>query len=47
MSCFRRGFSLAEALDMIENDDIDGDIFIEPPEINIETDEDSGDEESG
>ncbi|XP_068083077.1 uncharacterized protein [Anabrus simplex] len=44
---FESGFSLAEALDIIYNDDIDGDVFIEPPIPNIDTDEDSGNEDEG
>lgn len=36
-----------EALDMIYNDDIDGEIFIEPPEPHVESDEDSADEDDG
>ncbi|KAI4462959.1 transposase is4 [Holotrichia oblita] len=34
-------------LDMVYNDDIDGDIYVEPPEPNVDTDEDSGDEDGG
>ncbi|KAG5889889.1 hypothetical protein JTB14_032788 [Gonioctena quinquepunctata] len=45
--CFTRGFSLAEALDIAYNEDIDMDIFIEPPEANVETVEDSADEDDG
>ncbi|XP_074029977.1 uncharacterized protein isoform X5 [Leptinotarsa decemlineata] len=46
-----KGFSLSEALDMIWGDDefqhtVDQ-IFVEPPEPNIETDEDSADEDDG
>ncbi|KAG5869431.1 hypothetical protein JTB14_003123 [Gonioctena quinquepunctata] len=42
----RRGFTLEEALQMVYEDDLDvRDIFIEPPEANVLTDEDSGDEE--
>ncbi|KAG5887401.1 hypothetical protein JTB14_001591 [Gonioctena quinquepunctata] len=44
---FTRGFPLAEALDIAYNEDIDVDIFIEPPEANVETDEDSADEDDG
>ncbi|XP_050306338.1 piggyBac transposable element-derived protein 3-like [Anthonomus grandis grandis] len=44
---FEYGFSLAEALDMVCNDDLDGDIYIEPPEPNVDTDEDSADEDDG
>lgn len=44
---FRPGFSLAEALDMLLNEDINGDIFMEPPDVNIDTDEDSADENEG
>lgn len=32
---------------MVFGDDIDGDIFIEPPEANVDTDEDSADEDDG
>lgn len=43
----RTGFSLSEALDILYND-IDADeIFIEPPEPCVQTDEDSGDENNG
>lgn len=38
---------LAEALDIAYNEDIEADIFIEPPEPNVETDEDSADEDDG
>ncbi|KAG5863297.1 hypothetical protein JTB14_020644 [Gonioctena quinquepunctata] len=41
------GFSLAEALDIAYNGDLDMDIFIEPPEANVETDEDSADGDDG
>uniref|UniRef100_A0A6P7GD37 Uncharacterized protein LOC114340751 n=1 Tax=Diabrotica virgifera virgifera TaxID=50390 RepID=A0A6P7GD37_DIAVI len=45
---FERGFSLAQSLDIIYNDElIDGDIFVEPPDTNVDTDEDSGDEDGG
>ncbi|KAJ8932218.1 hypothetical protein NQ314_014838 [Rhamnusium bicolor] len=40
-------FSLAEALDIIYSDDVKGDIFVEPPAANIDTDEDSGNEDEG
>lgn len=44
----RRGFTLEEALQMVYEDDLDvQDIFIEPPEANVLTDEDSGDNEEG
>ncbi|XP_046980423.1 uncharacterized protein LOC124545520 [Schistocerca americana] len=45
--CFRRGFLLAEALEILYNDDIEGDVFVEPPDPNVDTDEDSGNEHSG
>ncbi|XP_050301080.1 uncharacterized protein LOC126739435 [Anthonomus grandis grandis] len=32
---------------MVYNDDLDGDIYIEPPEPNVDTDEDSADEDDG
>lgn len=32
---------------MIDSEDIDGDIFIEPPDVNVDTDEDSADEDEG
>lgn len=32
---------------MISNDNIEGDVFIEPPAPNVDTDEDSGDEDGG
>jgi len=39
---------LSEALDVIHNDrNYDDEIFIEPPEPCVLTDEDSGDENSG
>ncbi|XP_045477491.1 piggyBac transposable element-derived protein 3-like [Harmonia axyridis] len=48
---FVRGFSLKEALDIVYNDEEDSngvcDIYISPPEPNVLTDEDSGDEEGG
>lgn len=41
-------FRMSEALDILYNDDIDADeIFIEPPEPCVQTDEDSGDENNG
>lgn len=43
---FRRGFSLQEALDMVYSEDIDA-IYVEPPDANVLTDEDSADEDSG
>lgn len=43
---YRRGFTLQEALEMVYNDNVQ-DIFIEPPDSNILTDEDSGDEDEG
>uniref|UniRef100_A0A6P7GF23 Uncharacterized protein LOC114341603 n=1 Tax=Diabrotica virgifera virgifera TaxID=50390 RepID=A0A6P7GF23_DIAVI len=44
----QRGFTLEEALQMVYEDDLDvQDIFIEPPEANVLTDEDSDDEEEG
>lgn len=42
---FRNGLSLSEAMDILLNDEIDGDVFIEPPNPNVDTDEDSGDED--
>ncbi|XP_044766308.1 piggyBac transposable element-derived protein 3-like [Coccinella septempunctata] len=43
-----RGLTLEEALHMAYDDDIDvREIFIEPPDSNILTDEDSGEEDSG
>jgi hypothetical protein len=48
---FRRGFTLQDALNILEANDEDGldveGIFIAPPESAVLTDEDSGDEESG
>ncbi|XP_030767353.1 piggyBac transposable element-derived protein 3-like [Sitophilus oryzae] len=41
-----RGFSLQEALDMAYSEDIDA-IYVEPPDANVLTDEDSADEDSG
>jgi len=42
----RHGFSLSEGLDILLNDDeMEGDIFIEPPHPSVDTDEDSGDED--
>ncbi|KAG5894891.1 hypothetical protein JTB14_030596 [Gonioctena quinquepunctata] len=38
---------ILQALDIAYNEDIDVDIFIEPPEPNVETDEDSADEDYG
>ncbi|KAJ8938653.1 hypothetical protein NQ314_011392 [Rhamnusium bicolor] len=48
---FRGGLTLSEALDMVYSDEnianqVD-EIFIEPPETNVETDEDSADEDEG
>ncbi|KAI4469773.1 small nuclear ribonucleoprotein sm d2 [Holotrichia oblita] len=42
----RRGFTLEEALQMVFSDDID-EIYIEPPDAAILTDEDSGEEDGG
>ncbi|KAJ8950829.1 hypothetical protein NQ318_012693 [Aromia moschata] len=43
-----RGFTLEEAIQMAYDDDIDvHEIYIEPPEANILTDEDSGEEDGG
>ncbi|XP_060879200.1 piggyBac transposable element-derived protein 3-like [Metopolophium dirhodum] len=43
---FEPGLSLSEALDiLLNNDEIEGDIFIEPPNPSVDTDEDSGDED--
>jgi len=40
------GLSLSEALDILSNnDEMEGDIFIEPPNPSVDTDEDSGDED--
>lgn len=45
---FRRGFTLDEAIQMAYDDDIDmHEIYIEPPDANILTDEDSGEEDGG
>jgi len=41
----RNGFSLSEALDILLNEDTEGDIFIEPPYPHIDTDVDSADED--
>lgn len=42
----RHGFSLSDALDILLNDDeMEGDIFIEPPHPSVDTDVDSGDED--
>jgi hypothetical protein len=42
----RPGLSLSEALDiLLNNDEMEGDIFIEPPNPSVDTDEDSGDED--
>lgn len=43
---YRKGFTLQEALEIAYNDDVE-DIFIEPPDPNVLTDEDSGDEDEG
>ncbi|KAK4881250.1 hypothetical protein RN001_004569 [Aquatica leii] len=43
----KRGFCLAEAMEMIFNDDVEGDVFIEPPGTHVDTDQDSGDEDNG
>lgn len=37
--------SLSETMDVLLNDEIEGDIFIELPQLNIDTDEDSGDKD--
>ncbi|KAJ8939688.1 hypothetical protein NQ318_011735 [Aromia moschata] len=43
-----RGFTLEEAIQMAYDDDIDvHEIYIEPPEANILTDKDSGEEDGG
>ncbi|KAF0752800.1 piggyBac transposable element-derived protein 3-like [Aphis craccivora] len=42
---FENGFSLSEALDILLNEDIEGDIFIEPPYPHVESDGDSADED--
>ena len=49
--CFRPGFSLSQALDMLNDDEelssqVDQ-IFITPPEVNVDTDKDSADESDG
>ncbi|XP_039297544.1 piggyBac transposable element-derived protein 3-like [Nilaparvata lugens] len=44
------GVTLREALEILEGDDIDGDpsqVFIEPPDANIQSDADSGEEDGG
>lgn len=44
---FRRGFTLQEALEIAYNDDLDVEaIYIEPPDVNVLTDEESGDEDA-
>nr|XP_023023884.1 uncharacterized protein LOC111512028 [Leptinotarsa decemlineata] len=43
---FEHGFTLQEALEIAYSEDIDA-IYIEPPEPNVLTDEDSGDEDCG
>ncbi|KAG5877348.1 hypothetical protein JTB14_005148 [Gonioctena quinquepunctata] len=47
----RPGFSLSQALDMLNDDETMAeqveDIFITPPDVNVDTDEDSGDEDRG
>ncbi|KAB0803734.1 hypothetical protein PPYR_00704 [Photinus pyralis] len=40
-------FTLQEALEMISNEDNVEEIYVEPPEANVLTDEDSGDEDGG
>lgn len=49
MQNFRDGLTLQEVLDIVESNDIGDfeDIFIEPPEPNVLTDEDSGNEDDG
>ncbi|KAL5234398.1 hypothetical protein ACI65C_001808 [Semiaphis heraclei] len=42
---FKHGFSLSEALDILLNEDTEGDIFIEPPNPHVDTDVDSADED--
>ncbi|KAJ8953386.1 hypothetical protein NQ318_023503 [Aromia moschata] len=45
---FEKGFTLEDALQMVYADDLDvQEIFIESPDANVFTDEDSGDEEKG
>lgn len=44
--CSRRGVTLQEALEMAYDDDVEA-VFIEPPNSNVLTDEDSGDEDEG
>ncbi|KAG5864533.1 hypothetical protein JTB14_014291 [Gonioctena quinquepunctata] len=45
----RPGFSLSQASDMLNDDETMAgqveDIFITPPDVNVDTDEDSGDED--
>lgn len=44
----RRGFTLEEALNMVYDDDLDvREIFREPPDSNVLTDEDSAEEDEG
>lgn len=43
---YRAGFTLQEALECAYIDDID-EIFVEPPDSNILTDEDSAEEDEG
>ena len=48
---FRKGFSLSQAMDMLNEDNdllqnVD-EIFVEPPDPNVDTDEDSADEDEG
>ncbi|XP_050066434.1 piggyBac transposable element-derived protein 3-like [Aphis gossypii] len=42
---FENGFSLSKALDILLNEDIEGNIFIEPPYPHVESDGDSADED--
>lgn len=44
--CYRRGFTLQEALEMAYINDTD-EIFIEPPDAAVLTDEDSAEEDDG
>lgn len=34
-------------MDILQDDDIDGYIYVEPPDPNVDTDEDSGDDDQG
>ncbi|KAL3266848.1 hypothetical protein HHI36_011000 [Cryptolaemus montrouzieri] len=43
---FERGLTLQAALELAYSEDVDS-IFIEPPEADVLTDEDSGNEDAG